>query len=1360
MALTCNILNPLQRDGTSQRQRFLEALSPQSVLVDERDLADLLLYVRQYASFLRYYTPSNGHGGNWVAFIEQDISTLVSMIRDTDFQKEKQGFVEQKDQAFIAQGTDQAGHIRVLSGLFFDLARVFDGWIRRSIPGLALHTALVRLLQSVLQDTLRESLSVAFRLNEVGFSAEIPELTEWSPLWNISQPPSDSSLFPSGDMGNGDDVRGAILRLSSLFDRLYEALVFLVGNADSYLEETLERYPEHQPHMALFLSFLKIFDYAQQHMNLLTGKHLDFYYHKVLGLQHREEIPDHVQMVFELAKNFTQHRIPDDTPLKAGKDALGRDLVYSTDSELVVNQARLSKAHGLQGVYVDVDDEGVVKNIYAAPVANSADGHGEEIVGEEKKWKAFGSPDWPYATIGFAMASPMFFLKEGKRTIRVQFNVADSSDLGATKTRKKIAQELRHNVEVWASGDKEWLPITIQRVEFGGEVSDQKGISAEKDPGIEGLSYTLCLDETLGVVAGYDDAVFQEGFATTFPVLKFLLKNSGLSAKQVNLTRAPTVNAFNARTTRFEYGDLVHVGRTMFRSKFLIERPGFHPQAYPAMWDTLEPSYAYKYFQKIDISSVEITVAVTGVRSLLLENDVGMLDPAKPFHPFGPIPRKESSFLIGSREIFQKSVTRIDLDMKWADLPEENFNGHYSEYPNVDIANKGNEHFKANASLLMRGQWEDALDVEIQAKKKGDEGTPIGEGASSPLFLPRNSADPPTSDLGLSLKLPPFSRDSKFPEFVRFDTTLQQGFLRLTLNQSFLHGEYPRVLAQAAKTPLSDIPNQPYTPLMASLSLDYEAQECVEYTSLTKDDFSSRVEQLYQIGPFGKREIFPINDESHSDEVLISKKLVPEFEVTKKVAGGQVQLVTAQGTFYIGLENVHLPQNISLLFQMAEGSEDPEKAIQTIIWSYLTRQEWRDFLPGEIISDSTNGLLTSGVVKFSLPQNMVNEGTLMPKGPYWIKASVRGAVDAVPQCIAVHPQAAAASFRNHGNDSSHLAQALPAETISKLQIREAPIKAVSQPYASFGGRMKETDEAFSIRVSERLRHKERAVTIFDYERLVLEHFPEVYKVKCVNHTSSHSEYAPGSVRVVVVPNLRNKNAVDPFRPLLSLNVRERIKEFLKSKSSNFLSIEVVNPQYEHIQVLFDVRFQAGRDKGFYTTQLNQDIIRFLSPWLYDNGADLTFGGRIHRSAILNVIEESEYVNFVTNFRMHHQRADQSWIYNVEEARATSSSAAFVSHEQHQIGHDIVSCEDVPQVEDSLPAPSESDAPTHEVPQGVQRYVGNRVSLEIHDLANPKPQCQTNEIAEDRRIYFRKIAQATAKGYDFCAYCFSRGLSKR
>jgi YD repeat-containing protein len=79
---------------------------------------------------------------------------------------------------------------------------------------------------------------------------------------------------------------------------------------------------------------------------------------------------------------------------------------------------------------------------------------------------------------------------------------------------------------------------------------------------------------------------------------------------------------------------------------------------------------------------------------------------------------------------------------------------------------------------------------------------------------------------------------------------------------------------------------------------------------------------------------------------------------------------------------------------------------------------------------------------------------------------------------------------------------LAGSALKSPEPRKSPDTAgsVVLPYDSFGGRVAEDDSTFYTRVSERLRHKDRAITLFDYERLVLEEFPEIYKVRCLNHT--------------------------------------------------------------------------------------------------------------------------------------------------------------------------------------------------------------------------------------------------------------------
>jgi hypothetical protein len=61
-----------------------------------------------------------------------------------------------------------------------------------------------------------------------------------------------------------------------------------------------------EPHLALFLSFLKLLRIPQGRLNNLTGRHLDFYYKEVLNLSKQKAIPDRVHLIFKLAKNASQ----------------------------------------------------------------------------------------------------------------------------------------------------------------------------------------------------------------------------------------------------------------------------------------------------------------------------------------------------------------------------------------------------------------------------------------------------------------------------------------------------------------------------------------------------------------------------------------------------------------------------------------------------------------------------------------------------------------------------------------------------------------------------------------------------------------------------------------------------------------------------------------------------------------------------------------------------------------------------------------------------------------------------------------------------------------------------------------------
>jgi len=127
---------------------------------------------------------------------------------------------------------------------------------------------------------------------------------------------------------------------------------------------------------------------------------------------------------------------------------------------------------------------------------------------------------------------------------------------------------------------------------------------------------------------------------------------------------------------------------------------------------------------------------------------------------------------------------------------------------------------------------------------------------------------------------------------------------------------------------------------------------------------------------------------------------------------------------------------------------------------------------------------------------------------------------------------------------------------------------------------------------------------------------------------------------------------------------DEIREYISTIKPPCISLHVVNPFFEEIQVHFKVRFKPGYDKGFYAKKLNEELKQFLAPWAY-NAIDVVIGGKVHSSVIINFIDEREYVDYLSCFRMD-QRGATGVMMNIEEAAPTTASSVLTSAPSHKI----------------------------------------------------------------------------------------------
>ncbi|MCB2206168.1 baseplate J/gp47 family protein [bacterium] len=647
--------------------------------------------------------------------------------------------------------------------------------------------------------------------------------------------------------------------------------------------------------------------------------------------------------------------------------------------------------------------------------------------------------------------------------------------------------------------------------------------------------------------------------------------------------------------------------------------------------------------------------AGAGLATLELHNDFGQLNAAKPFMPFGAEPTVGNALYIGCEELARKDNAEVRLALQWKDLPESAGDLDYdysasADYHSIPSTNGPNSP-DATLAKLDSGRWTNVLAGETLIEDSG--GTPLIE-RSFEITLPGNDG---------------FFLQPK-QDYRQYSDSAKHGFLRLSLDQDFGHRNYRKSLVnyllKKGNNPniTTAEPAEPYQPVLASLRLSYTATCAADIPTADEANTGAQNMQFLHIAPFGDAR--PEADSSGAGVPLLAPMAVKDGST-----------LPSQGEWYIGFENLQPGASLSMLIQVMEGSEDPliDKPDAHVSWWYLSDNVWKEL--DDEMQDGTLQLLQSGLVECAIPRDATTDNTLLPTGMLWLKAKVESYPDAVCKILGVYCNAAEARRASTTSIASGGA-VMPAGSIAKLVTPDAAVKKVQQPYASSGGRGEESADAYRQRVSERLRHKDRAITIWDYERLVLEEFPEIYKVKCLNHTKitgsegdgtlHYNEVAPGYVTIITVPDLKNRNDGDPLRPYTKLSTLERIAAFLTARTSCHVTLCTAQPLFEEIQLSAKVVLRPGyTDLLYYEEQLAREITEFLSPWAFGNGKSIAFGGEMHKSVVIDFIEERSYVDYLTDVKMFHI-TDDAAASGVDRDIITASTARSILVSAHADAH--------------------------------------------------------------------------------------------
>ncbi|MFN8459458.1 MAG: hypothetical protein U0401_33210, partial [Anaerolineae bacterium] len=318
----------------------------------------------------------------------------------------------------------------------------------------------------------------------------------------------------------------------------------------------------------------------------------------------------------------------------------------------------------------------------------------------------------------------------------------------------------------------------------------------------------------------------------------------------------------------------------------------------------------YQPFKELVLLRTHLKVAVSGLTPWQMQNDETTLPVNKPFEPFGTRPGVGSRFYLGHPELIYKKLDRLQLQLEWMGAPDD----LATYYKNYDLSITPTKNFTARISLI---------DQRLALPLLPD----------APLFASPKANAPHTIALdpfpaAIEAGRPGYKYERAIDVAINEDLLAWNRYLQWELNApDFQHETYPTVVTKKSIELAAAISNKaetvkaenyqanpPYTPKIKQLNLAYASS--IEI-SLQAYKPGSQIDKLFHIRSentikFCAKQIRHVISSCHNMKPRVNSTSV--------------------------FGEAHPHQNLSLLFQMAEGSSaDPDVNPVPMQWSYL---EW------------------------------------------------------------------------------------------------------------------------------------------------------------------------------------------------------------------------------------------------------------------------------------------------------------------------------------------------------------------------------------------------------------------------------------
>jgi hypothetical protein len=372
--------------------------------------------------------------------------------------------------------------------------------------------------------------------------------------------------------------------------------------------------------------------------------------------------------------------------------------------------------------------------------------------------------------------------------------------------------------------------------------------------------------------------------------------------------------------------------------------------------------------------------------------------------------------------------------------------------------------------------------------------------------------------------------------------------------------------------------------------------------------------------------------------------------------------VLHDGTLFIGLTAPAPPRRVGLLFHLhaasAAAGQAPPPAPR---WHALVGDRWQPLAPTQVLADGTGGFLGTGIVELELPPGMDTAQRLMPAGLYWLALGADGGFTRFAGLHGVHAQALLLERELDAASPQGADAPTPAALPPLRPLRPVPGLAGVQTLAlARAAAPAETPQQLLTRTGERLRHRQRAVLPWDYERLLLAHFPDVAQAKCFGAAALSPALgadAAGRVLVAVLPGAqRFDRASGMLAPRLSAAELAAMQRLLQGLAPPGVQVWVRHAVYEWVQLRCRVRLQPGVAEGATLRACERAVFERLNPWV-PGALPARFGWALRAEVLESALRAVPGVAHVTGLSLLKLVRDDSGRHHLTDtARGADATA--------------------------------------------------------------------------------------------------------